>query len=196
MGDFNIDLLKDDTDRRIHDYIDLIYSYSFIPTIYKPTRITETTATLIDNILTNCDGVQNSAIFVTDISDHMPTSLVSNLSLQDISVQKSMYSYKRCHSDDNISRLKKCLADVKWEEVLDNVDANQDYDTFINKFEELYNECIPLKNCKSKRKTDPKYPWVTKGLLKSINHKNKLYKDYIRCPNDTKRQKFKTYRNK
>ena len=42
MGDFNIDLLKDDTDRRIHDYIDLIYSYSFIPTI-KPTRITETT---------------------------------------------------------------------------------------------------------------------------------------------------------
>ena len=53
MGDFNIDLLKDDTDRRIHDYIDLIYSYSFIPTIYKPTRITETTATLIDNMLTN-----------------------------------------------------------------------------------------------------------------------------------------------
>ena len=90
MGDFNIDLLKDDTDRRIHDYIDLIYSCSFIPTIYKPTRITETTATLIDNILTNCDSVQNSAIFVTDISDHMPTSLVSNLSLQDISVQKSM----------------------------------------------------------------------------------------------------------
>ena len=61
---------------------------------------------------------------------------------------------------------------------------------------ELYNECIPLKKCKSKRKTDPKYPWITKGLLKSINHQNKLYKDYIRCPNDTKRQKFKTYRSK
>ena len=117
MGDFNIDLLKDDTDRRIHDYIDFIYSYSFIPTIYKPTRTTETTATLIDNILTNCDSVQNSVIFVTDISDHMPTSLVSNLSLQDISVPKSMYSYKRCHSDVNISRLKKCLANVNWEEV-------------------------------------------------------------------------------
>ena len=97
----------------------------------------------------------------------------------------------RCHSDDNISRLKKCLDNVKWEEVLDNVDANQDYDTFINKFEELCNECIPLKKCKSKRKTDPKYPWITKGLLKSINHKNRLYKDYIRCPNDTKQQSLK-----
>ena len=76
----------------------------------------------------------------------MPTSLVSNLSLQNTSVQKSMYSYKRCHSDDNIFRLRNCLANVKWEEVLDNVDANQDYDTFKNKFEELYNEFIPLKN--------------------------------------------------
>lgn len=80
MGDFNIDLLKDDTNRPIHDYIDLIYSYSLIPTIYKPTRITKTTATLIDNILTNSENVQKSAIFVTDISDHMPTALVSNLS--------------------------------------------------------------------------------------------------------------------
>ena len=29
-----------------------------------------------------------------------------------------------------------------------------------------------------------------------LNMLNNLYKDYIRCPNDTKRQKFKTYRNK
>ena len=130
------DLLKDDTDKCIHYYIDFIYSYSFIPSIYKPTQITETTETtaiLIDNILTNCDNVQHSATFVTDISDHMPTSLVSNLSLYDISVQNSMCSCKRCPSNDNISSLRKFLANVKWEEVLDNVDANQDYDTFINK---------------------------------------------------------------
>ena len=53
MGDFNIDLLKDDTDRATHDYLDLIYSYSLIPSIHKPTRITEESATIIDNILTN-----------------------------------------------------------------------------------------------------------------------------------------------
>ena len=59
MGDFNIDLLKDDTSRPIHDYIDFIYSKSLIPTIYKPTRITETTATLIDNILKIVKIIQN-----------------------------------------------------------------------------------------------------------------------------------------
>ena len=53
MGDFNINLLKDDVHRPIHDlYLDLVYSHSLILTIYKPTRITEHSATIIDNILT------------------------------------------------------------------------------------------------------------------------------------------------
>ena len=73
MGDFNIDLLKVDDHRPIHDYLELIFSYSLLPTIYKPTRITETTATSIDNILTNDENVIKSSILVTDITDHMPT---------------------------------------------------------------------------------------------------------------------------
>ena len=95
MGDFNIDLLKDDTSRPVHDYIDFIYSKSLIPTIYKPTRITETTATLIDNILSNCENIQKSAIIITDISDHMATSLVSNLNLRANTIHKRNVYYKR-----------------------------------------------------------------------------------------------------
>ena len=33
MGDFNIDLLKVDTDRPTHDYLEYIYSYSNLATI-------------------------------------------------------------------------------------------------------------------------------------------------------------------
>ena len=54
MGDYSIDLLKNDSDRSTHDYLDLIYSYCMIPTILKPTRITETSAiimTIIDNMI-------------------------------------------------------------------------------------------------------------------------------------------------
>ena len=155
MGDFNIDLLKDDISRPIHDYVDFIYSKSLIPTIYKPTRITESSATLIDNILTNCENVQKSAIIITDISDHMATSLVSNLSLRANVPHKRNVYYKRCHSDDNISKFKQSLSNVRWVEVLDDVDVNQDYNIFVTKFQELYDECIPLKKCISKRKRDP-----------------------------------------
>ena len=41
-----------------------------------------------------------------------------------------------------------------------------------------------------------RYPWITKGLLKSINNKNKLYKQYIHSPSKKGLQKFKTYKNK
>ena len=76
MGDFNIDLLKDDVHRPIHDYLDLVFSHSLIPTIYKHTRITEHIATIIDNILTNTDNIAESAIIVTDITDHMYLSVI------------------------------------------------------------------------------------------------------------------------
>ena len=46
------------------------------------------------------------------------------------------------------------------------------------------------------RKKDPLSPWITKGLLKSINKKNKLYKYYLQSPTSEKLQKFKTYKNK
>ncbi len=79
MGDFNIDLLKDDIDRPTHDYLDLIYSHSIIPTILKPTRITKTSATIIDNIITNSDHSLKTAILITDMSDHLPSILMTRL---------------------------------------------------------------------------------------------------------------------
>ena len=43
-------------------------------TITRPTRITHTSATLIDNIYVKCDKYENikSTIITTDISDHLP----------------------------------------------------------------------------------------------------------------------------
>ena len=83
MGDFNIDLLKVDTQRPVHEYVDLVYSYSLLPSIYKPTRITASSATCIDNILTNTENIVQTAILLNDISDHMPTILSTNLDISD-----------------------------------------------------------------------------------------------------------------
>ena len=45
---------------------------SYIPLINKPTRVTETTATIIDNIFTNSNNWNNISrgILPTDVSDH------------------------------------------------------------------------------------------------------------------------------
>ena len=50
MGDMNIDLLKFEIHRRTDDYLNNLFSHRFLPVISKPTRVTNTSATLIDHI--------------------------------------------------------------------------------------------------------------------------------------------------
>ena len=53
MGDFNIDLIKTGTHGPTSDFIEGVTSVGFYPLISLPTRLTNNTATLIDNILTS-----------------------------------------------------------------------------------------------------------------------------------------------
>ena len=50
MGDFNCDMLKIDQDDETCDFFDLMLANGFRPLILQPTRVTLSTATLIDNI--------------------------------------------------------------------------------------------------------------------------------------------------
>ena len=53
--------------------LDTIYACNVFPLITKPTRVTETSATLIDHILTNNIDIASDhlqGILCTDISDH------------------------------------------------------------------------------------------------------------------------------
>ena len=53
MGDYNVDLLKSVSHQRTSDFLEGFYAGGFYPLVSLPTRITDTTATLIDNIWTN-----------------------------------------------------------------------------------------------------------------------------------------------
>jgi len=52
-GDFNIDLLKSVNNQNIKTYYDSLISLGCIPIIRHPTRITPTSATLLDHIYAN-----------------------------------------------------------------------------------------------------------------------------------------------
>ena len=55
------------------NFIELNLDSNLLPCITRPTRITKSTATLIDNVLIskNLQGKQDSKIIITDISDHL-----------------------------------------------------------------------------------------------------------------------------
>ena len=75
-GDFNINLLNHKTHIHTSDYLNCIFFHiiSFLrPTINRPTRISATSATLIDNIITNVYQSQLvPSILYADVSDQLP----------------------------------------------------------------------------------------------------------------------------
>ena len=86
-GDVNINLLDYDIKGNIKEYFDMLFSLRCIPLIKYPTRITQTSSTLIDHIYTNEVCQKNTThIIQDDISDHMPVSIL----LRNIKQQKTI----------------------------------------------------------------------------------------------------------
>ena len=52
-GDFNINILNTGSHKATDEFVNIMMSNSFYPAITKPTRITEFSATIIDNIFCN-----------------------------------------------------------------------------------------------------------------------------------------------
>ena len=76
--DHNFDLLKSANNNTTSRFLDLNIDRDLTPCITKPTRVTNKTATLIDNILISNKLHYNYTPFVVtdDLSDHYPTLVV------------------------------------------------------------------------------------------------------------------------
>ena len=73
LGDFNVNLLNYNEHNMTNDFLDSLASNSFIPLILQPTRITNHSNTLIDNIFSNAiDPDIISGNLTATISDCLP----------------------------------------------------------------------------------------------------------------------------
>ena len=101
LGDYNINLLNFETHGPTSEFADLLYANSFIPLINRPTRVTQFSATLIDNILNNnFQDIHKSTpgILATEISDHFPMFYID----WNVCVNKNnVYIVSRCKNDRN-----------------------------------------------------------------------------------------------
>ena len=83
-GDYNLDLLKHDSDSKINDFLTIFFDHNMFPLIDRPTRITYHSATLLDNIFTNIfDNKIKYGVCVSDITDNYPIfQITSSLSIK------------------------------------------------------------------------------------------------------------------
>ena len=72
VRDLNINSLDYSINTNVHDFFNLIFQTGIFPLINRPTRVTTSSAAIIDDVLTNTtiDSEVQSCIMKTDISDH------------------------------------------------------------------------------------------------------------------------------
>ena len=193
MGDYNIDLLKNELHPPTEKFLEVMYSNSLLPMIFKPTRETETTATLIDNIFTNKYNINDDilqGIFATDISDHYMIFYISDKCSTDI----EEYQLIRLVNEPRMTKFKERILDTDWS-VLDVYDSCESYfASFMKIFKSIYNESFPV--MKTKRKYRNRLPWLTTGLKESIKRKIKLYRISLKHPTSYNNTVYREDRNR
>ena len=187
MGDFNIDLLKAETSNFSHDFLLSLQSYYLLPTIDKPTRVHNYSATLIDNILiTKPQQCIISGNIISDLSDHFSQFCFSNF---DIDREKPIRSKIRDNSEFSSEEFNNDLSQVDWGMIITNSkhDIDKLFSSFYNKINKVVNKHAPLKTVSRQRAKLLEKPWITNGMKKSIKIKNRLM---------FSGNKYKYYRNK
>ena len=182
MGDFNINLLTCENHPESNDFILMLNSFFLLPYILQPTRITERSATLIDNIFANTYSMNAiSGNLVSKISDHLPQLLiVDNIKVNYKILNYYKYDFTKFDEDNFINE----FAVINWENISNtNLDANTKF--FLNIFYDQISQFISFhvprrKLSKREIKLSTK-PWITKEILAKIQYRDKVDSQVLKC---------------
>ena len=167
-GDFNIDLhLKEN--RYITELEDVIMSRGFFPLISTTTHEKPgCRGSCIDNIITNdIDNVLFSGTITEKISHHHPIFQIFESELIPINPKnKYVQNYDYCNS--NVDKFVETLSCELSSYTRDC------FGTFINIFNKTLDQTCKLEKPKYSKRTMQNNPWITGGIIASINHCHEL----------------------
>ena len=119
-----MDLLKFESHLVTDDFLNTLGSYFFQPHIFQPTRITDHSATLIDNIFFNSiEHFTVSGNIVYDLTDHLANFLIFD---KFSSLPSNIKLYKRDFSNFNQQALLDDMQSVDWHVVFDSIENSSD----------------------------------------------------------------------
>ena len=179
LGDFNIDILNGATPAQLY-FNTICDSLGLVQIINHPTRLTKTSASLIDFILvSDIDFIKNSGVSTCQFSDH--DMVFCCLTLKAPNVSHSFRSYRDLYSI-NWNLFHSDLRSILFHYIffMDNVD---DKITFFNlKIIELFDKHAPLI---TRRFTKRHAPWITDTikLLMTLRDKAKAKFRKTKSPN-------------
>ena len=191
-GDFNFDLLKLESCNISLDFFNAINTCSLIPTITKPTRVNESSASLLDNILVKNPISYISGIIQSDITDHYPVFYINKNFLPTSNDNSNITIRYRIINDDTISALRHSLISCNLEDVIQEDDLNLTMQNFSDLLFSNYDNCCPIKTKTLSHKT-LKCPWIS-NEIKSHIKKRDAYAKLCKAGKIPKNL-FRNYRN-
>jgi len=199
MGDFNIDLYNSyNSNGNFHgissdgaDMLSVCLSGRLLPAYEVPTRITEYSASLIENLFVNLE-LKSNVVVVEDLSDHL--ILVFHLHVV-TEFNRPIKRKIRVTSKNSSNRLKGLLSSSDFSSYLESSDPDVTADFFLNRFKRCFNNAFPLRQISRRNSMKPIKPWISPGLLVSIKNKNLLYKAYLMHASEANLAEFRTYKN-
>ena len=179
-GDFNIDLLKLNSNTKYQEFYDTLAEFDFLPIITLPTSISKRNATLIDHMYCKSPNpltISESGILATLISDHMATFFALNCN-KNKNYQHLETVCTRSFTGNKMNCFLGELENINWPQIVDHDSAADPLITYDQKFstklDEMINIHFPLKNVKFNKHKHKKSKWMTHTLLTEIKKRDEL----------------------
>jgi len=194
-GDFNIDLLKLNSDSFTNEYFDKLTNINFMPLITLPTRIASKSKTLIDNILFNQfpHGIQSGNINVS-ISDHSPQFAIIPLQAKK-SKTKNKEVFIRNFKNTDQNTINNTFQSIDWSfsSNQDSPDSesstvNHDISEFLDKCNQTIDNLFPYKKLSNKERKLNHNPWINNQILKEIKNRDKLYSKHKKATDAARKE--------
>ena len=173
--DHNLDLLKSSKHKNTQDFLEKNIKSRMLPCITKPTRVTHSTASLIDNIF--CSEVlyqsSNKYIVIDDMSDHLPClCLFDNVFPTKL---PDKYIFKRKLTKKIIDKINCDIGNENWSATLCGNNCNEKFSIFHDRIMSIIDKHAPEKSVRIK-KSSLVEPWLTKGLIRCQKKQKVSYK--------------------
>ena len=186
MGDFNVDLLKIDQHDESNFFYNIMTANGFRPLILQPSRVTKSSATLIDNIFINDMATKSKGgNLISSISDHF-----AQFSCLDIfpkkrsdALPKIGRSYKN-FSDRSFSEE---LNKIDWPHILEGKNTDSHIEIILAKTTSILDKMAPMKKLTKREAKVKQVPWLTMGILKSISGRDALHNKFLKEKNSEKK---------
>ena len=159
--------------------------------IDKPTRITSTTSTTIDLILTDSNYISSSGVLDICISDHLPIYCLKKKAREHN--PKKVVKGRSYKNYEKVDFQRDVINDSRWGKFWEEVyDVDVMWKIFHEIIVEHANYYCPIVNMYVNENCPY---WFSRDLIEEINHKNALYKETKGSGKEQDWDKLKNHKN-